>query len=77
MLTVYVILPIFIGWFTNYIFGAIAVCFRKKSGSVNCFYWVFYIFVDLGLFVISVYCLYGLEYVFDMYLLFGVGITFY
>lgn len=72
-LTVYFLVPIPLSWFSNYFFGGMAVCFRRRNGRINCLYWVLFIVFELGLIFVSVYCMLGLPSYFDLYLIVGVG----
>jgi hypothetical protein len=74
MLTVYYITPIIVSWFTNYLFGAVAVCMRRGREDVNCCYWILYMLVHVSLWVLAVYAMFQLENRFGIYLLVGVAI---
>ena len=76
MLTVYYIVPVVISWFSNYLFGSIAVCLRKEKEDVNCFYWIIYLLIHVSLWILTVWCMFGLDTRFDIYLLVGVAIEF-
>lgn len=76
-LTAWYILAVVQTWVTNYIFGGLALAFRRKSKkSVYGCYWVLYFIIFMGMMIIGIWRMYGLEFKFDMYLLVGVGIEF-
>ncbi|CAD8189469.1 unnamed protein product [Paramecium pentaurelia] len=77
MLTAYYLLVIIQTWICNYLYGGLALAFRKKrKGTVFGFYWILWVILFLGNMIIGIWQMYGLEFKFDMYLLVGVLIEF-
>jgi hypothetical protein len=75
LLTIYILAPINITWFTNYLFGCLAVCLRRNKHSVNPCYWIIYFFVQIALWVLAIYAMWGLDVKFDIYLSIAICIT--
>ncbi|CAD8105672.1 unnamed protein product [Paramecium sonneborni] len=77
MLTAYYLLVIIQTWICNYLYGGLALAFRKKrKGKVLGFYWILWVILFIGNMIIGIWQMYGLEFKFDMYLLVGVLIEF-
>ncbi|KAM3131253.1 hypothetical protein pb186bvf_016571 [Paramecium bursaria] len=76
-LTAYFLITIIISWFTNYIFGGLAISFRRKTKKevFGC-YWLMYFIIFFGLLTIGIWQMYGLNIDRDLYLLVGFFIEF-